>query len=328
MRPRVFITRRLPQSALDLILAECEAEVWEEELPPPRHVLMDKVRDVDGLLCLLTDKIDAPLMDAAPRLKVVSNCAVGYDNIDVPAATQRGIAVGNTPGVLTETTADFAFALLLAAARRVVEAERHTRAGKWKTWGLTVLLGQDVFGATLGLIGLGRIGTAVAKRARGFEMRVLYYDPQRRPEVEEQLGISYADLDTVVRQADFLSIHVPLTPTTYHLVNADLLNKMKKTAILVNTSRGPIVDQKALYTALRDGVIAGAALDVTDPEPIPLDDPLLTLDNCIITPHIASASVATRTKMATMAALNLLAGVRGEPLPNPVNPEVRARSTT
>jgi len=328
MRPRVFITRRLPQSALDLILAECEAEVWEEELPPPRHVLMDKVRDVDGLLCLLTDKIDAPLMDAAPRLKVVSNCAVGYDNIDVPAATQRGIAVGNTPGVLTETTADFAFALLLAAARRVVEAERHTRAGKWKTWGLTVLLGQDVFGATLGLIGLGRIGTAVAKRARGFEMRVLYYDPQRRPDVEEQLGISYADLDTVVRQADFLSIHVPLTPTTYHLVNADLLNKMKKTAILVNTSRGPIVDQKALYTALRDGVIAGAALDVTDPEPIPLDDPLLTLDNCIITPHIASASVATRTKMATMAALNLLAGVRGEPLPNPVNPEVRARSTT
>ncbi len=328
MRPRVFITRRLPQSALDLILAECEAEVWEEELPPPRHVLMDKVRDVDGLLCLLTDKIDAPLMDAAPRLKVVSNCAVGYDNIDVPAATQRGIAVGNTPGVLTETTADFAFALLLAAARRVVEAERHTRAGKWKTWGLTVLLGQDVFGATLGLIGLGRIGMAVAKRARGFEMRVLYYDPQRRPEVEEQLGISYADLDTVVRQADFLSIHVPLTPTTYHLVNADLLNKMKKTAILVNTSRGPIVDQKALYTALRDGVIAGAALDVTDPEPIPLDDPLLTLDNCIITPHIASASVATRTRMATMAAQNLLAGVRGEPLPNPVNPEVRARSTT
>ncbi|MCX7839134.1 MAG: D-glycerate dehydrogenase [Anaerolineae bacterium] len=319
MRPKVFITRQLPQPALDLILPECETEMWTDELPPPRAVLMDKVRDVDGLLCLLTDKIDAPLMDNAPRLKVISNCAVGYDNIDVAAATERGIAVGNTPGVLTETTADFAFALLLAAARRVVEAERYTRAGKWKTWGLTVLLGQDVFGATLGLVGLGRIGTAVAKRARGFEMRVLYYDPQRRPEVETQLGITYADLDTVVRQADFLSIHTPLTETTRHLVNADLLRKMKKTAILVNTARGAVVDQVALYTALREGWIAGAALDVTDPEPIPLDDPLLTLDNCIITPHIASASVATRTKMAVMAAHNLLAGVRGEPLPNPVN---------
>lgn len=325
MRPKVFITRRLPQPALDLILPECETEVWSEELPPPRSVLMDKVRDVDGLLSLVTDQIDAPLMDRAPRLKVISNCAVGYDNIDVPAATQRGIAVGNTPGVLTETTADFAFALLLAAARRVVEAERHTRAGKWKTWGLTVLLGQDVFGATLGLVGLGRIGTAVAKRARGFEMRVLYYDPQRRPDVEAQLGVTYADLDTVVREADFLSIHTPLTETTRHLVNADLLRKMKKTAILINTARGAVVDQAALYTALREGWIAGAALDVTDPEPIALDDPLLTLDNCIITPHIASASVATRTKMAVMAARNLLAGVRGEPLPNPVNPEVYIR---
>lgn len=319
MRPKVFITRQLPQPALDLILSECDAEVWTDELPPPRSVLMDKVRDVDGLLSLLTDKIDAQLMDNAPRLKVISNCAVGYDNIDVSAATQRGIAVGNTPGVLTETTADFAFALLLAAARRVVEAERYTRAGKWKTWGLTVLLGQDVFGATLGLVGLGRIGTAVAKRARGFEMRVLYYDPQRRPDIEAQLNITYADLDTVVRQADFLSIHTPLTETTRHLVNADLLRKMKPTAILINTARGAVVDQAALYTALREGWIAGAALDVTDPEPIALDDPLLTLDNCIITPHIASASVATRTQMAVMAARNLLAGVRGEPLPNPVN---------
>lgn len=319
MRPKVFITRQLPQPALDLILPACEAEVWLDELPPPRHVLMDKVREADGLLCLLTDQIDAPLMDKAPRLKVISNCAVGYDNIDVPAATQRGIAVGNTPGVLTETTADFAFALLLAAARRVVEGERYTRAGQWKTWGLTVLLGHDVFGATLGLIGLGRIGTAVAKRARGFEMRVLYSDLQRRPEIEAQLGITYADLDTLVSQADFISIHTPLTDTTRHLVNADLLRKMKKTAILVNTARGPVVDQAALYVALRDGIIAGAALDVTDPEPLPPDDPLLTLDNCIITPHIASASVVTRTKVAVMAAHNLLAGVRGEPLPNPVN---------
>lgn len=326
MRPKVFITRTLPQPALDLILPQCDAEIWRDELPPPRAVLLDKARACDGLLTLLTDKIDAALMDAAPQLKVISNCAVGFDNIDVPAATQRGIAVGNTPGVLTETTADFAFALLLAAARRISEAERYTRANKWKTWGLTVLLGQDVFGATLGLIGLGRIGAAMAKRARGFEMRVLYTDPTRRLDLEQQLGIAYADLDTLVRQADFVSIHTPLTETTRHLINADVLRRMKKSALLINTARGPVVDQAALYVALRDGVIAGAALDVTDPEPIAPDDPLLTLDNCLITPHIASASVATRTKMAVMAAENLLAGVRGEPLPNPVNTVLGGRA--
>lgn len=325
MKPKVFITRMLPQKALDLILPACDAEVWQDELPPPRDVLLAKVRDLDGLLALLTDKIDATLMDHAPKLKVVSNCAVGFDNIDVPAATQRGIAVGNTPGVLTETTADFAFALLMAAARRVVEGDRYTRAGKWKTWGLTVLLGQDVYGATLGLIGLGRIGAAMAKRATGFDMRVLYYDPFRREDLEKQLGITYADLDTVVRESDFVSVHTPLTNETRRLVNLDLLRKMKRTTILINTSRGPVVDQTALYQALRDGVIAGAALDVTDPEPIALNDPLLTLENCIIAPHIASASVTTRTQMATMAAENLRAGLRGERLPNPVNPEVRQR---
>lgn len=325
MKPKVFITRMLPQKALDLILPVCDAEVWQDELPPPRDVLLAKVHDLDGLLSLLTDKIDATLMDNAPKLKVVSNCAVGFDNIDVPAATQRGIAVGNTPGVLTETTADFAFALMMAAARRVVEGDRYTRAGKWKTWGLTVLLGQDVYGATLGLIGLGRIGAAMAKRATGFEMRVLYYDPYRREDLEQQLGITYADLDTVVRESDFVSVHTPLTNETRKLVNADLLRKMKRTAILINTSRGPVVDQAALYVALLDGVIAGAALDVTDPEPIPPTEPLLTLENCIIAPHIASASVTTRTKMATMAAENLLAGLRGEKLPTPVNPEVKPR---
>lgn len=325
MKPQVFITRMLPQKALDMILPECDAEVWQDELPPPRDLLLNKARDLDGLLSLLTDKIDATLMDRAPKLKVVSNCAVGFDNVDVPAATQRGIAVGNTPGVLTETTADFAFALLMAAARRVVEGDRYTRAGKWKTWGLTVLLGQDIFGATLGLVGLGRIGAAMAKRARGFDMRVLYYDPYRRQDLEQQLGITYAELDTVVREADFVSVHTPLTNETQHLVNAELLRKMKKTAILVNTARGPVVDQAALYVALRDGVIAGAALDVTEVEPIPMNDPLLTLENCIIAPHIASASVATRTKMATMAAENLLAGLRGEKLPTPVNPEVKQK---
>lgn len=325
MKPKVFIARMLPQQALDMILPVCDAQVWQDELPPPRDVLLSKVRDLDGLLTLLTDKVDPVLMDSAPKLKVVSNCAVGFDNIDVPAATQRGIAVGNTPGVLTETTADFAFTLLMAAARRVVEGDRYTRADKWKTWGLTVLLGQDVHGATLGLVGLGRIGAAMAKRATGFEMRVLYYDPFRREDLEQKLGLTYADLDTVVRQADFVSVHTPLTPETKHLVNIDLLRKMKKTAILINTARGPIVDQAALYAALRDGVIGGAALDVTDPEPIALNDPLLTLENCIVAPHIASASIVTRTKMATMAAENLLAGLRGEPLPTPVNPGVRIK---
>jgi glyoxylate reductase len=325
MKPKVFISRILPQQALDMIMPVCDAEVWQEELPPPRDLLLSKARNVAGLLTLLTDKVDAPLMDAAPQLKVISNCAVGFDNIDIPAATQRGIAVGNTPGVLTETTADFAFTLLMAAARRVAEGDRYTRAGKWKTWGLTVLLGQDIYGATLGLVGLGRIGAAMAKRATGFDMRVLYFDPFRRPDLEQQLGITYAGLDTVVRQADFVSIHTPLTPETKHLVNADFLRKMKKTAILINTSRGPVVDQAALYAALRDGVIGGAALDVTDPEPIAMNDPLLTLENCIVAPHIASASIVTRTKMATMAAENLLAGLRGEPLPTPVNPEVRIR---
>lgn len=325
MKPQVFITRKLPQPALDLILPVCDAEMWQDELPPPRDMLLSKVRDLDGLLTLLTDKVDAELMERAPKLKVVSNCAVGFDNIDVPAATQRGIAIGNTPGVLTETTADFAFTLLLAAARRLVESDHYLRAGKWKTWGLTTLLGQDVYGATLGLVGLGRIGAAMAKRASGFDMRVLYHDPSRRPDLEQKLGIEYADLDTLVRQADFVSIHTPLTPATKHLVNADFLRKMKPTALLINTSRGPVVDQAALYAALRDGVLGGAALDVTDPEPMALNDPLLTLANCIIAPHIASASIVTRTKMATMAAANLLAGLRGEALPTPVNPGVVIR---
>lgn len=326
MKPKVFITRMLPQKALDLILPACDAEVWQDELPPPRELLLQKARDLDGLLSLLTDKVDTTLMDSAPNLKVVSNCAVGFDNIDVPAATQRGIAVGNTPGVLTETTADFAFALMMAAARRLVEGDRYTREGKWKTWGLTVLLGQDVYGATLGLVGLGRIGAAMAKRARGFDMRVLYYDPTRHEDLEKQFGITYTDLENLVRESDFVSVHTPLTNETRHLVNADLLHKMKKTAILINTARGPIVDQAALYAALRDGIIAGAALDVTDPEPIPQTEPLLTLDNCIIAPHIASASVTTRTKMSLMAAENLLAGLRGEKLPNPVNPEVKQKN--
>lgn len=325
MKPRVYVTRILPEKAWEMIEGFCEAEVWEEELPPPREVLFEKVKEIEGLLCLLTDEIDAPLMDRAPRLKVISNCAVGYDNIDVQAATKRGIIVGNTPGVLTETTADLTFALLMATARRIPEATRFVRAGKWKTWGLTLLLGRDIYGATLGIVGMGRIGSVVAKRATGFGMKILYYDVARREDLEERLGVTFTDLETLLRESDFVTLHVPLTEETHHLIGRKELEMMKPTAILINTSRGPIVDQGVLYDALKSGQIAAVGLDVTDPEPISPDDPLLSLDNCVVLPHIGSASIATRTKMATMAAENLIAGLKGEMPPNAVNPEVFSR---
>ncbi|HEY81812.1 MAG TPA: D-glycerate dehydrogenase [Dehalococcoidia bacterium] len=323
-KPKVFVARRMAQEALDMIAQAAEMELWEDELPPPRDVLLQKVRDIDGLLSLLTDKVDAELMDAAPKLRVVSNMAVGFDNIDVPEATRRGIIVGNTPGVLTETTADFAFALIMAAGRRVAEGDRWTRNGKWKTWGPMILLGHDIHHATLGIVGCGRIGLEVAKRARGFDMKVLYYDTVRRkPEEEREFGLEYVpNLHDLLSRADFITVHVPLMPETRHLISTAEFAAMKPTAVFVNTSRGPVVDQKALYQALKSGQIFAAGLDVTDPEPIPMDDPLLTLENVIIAPHIASASVATRTKMALMAAANLIAGLKGEMPPNCVNPEV------
>ena len=323
-KPKVFVARKMAQEALDMIAAVAEMEVWPDEIPPPREVLRNKVKDLDGLLSILTDKIDAEIMDAAPKLKVISNMAVGFDNIDVPAATSRGIIIGNTPGVLTETTADFAFALLMAAGRRVAEGDRVTRRGGWKTWGPMILLGYDIHHATLGIVGSGRIGTEMAKRARGFDMKILYYDVVRRqPEEEKALGLEYVpSLHELLPRADFITIHVPLMAETRHLIGAAEFARMKKTAIFINTSRGPVVDQKALYQALKSGQIFAAGLDVTEVEPIPMDDPLLTLDNVIIAPHIASASVATRTKMATMAAANLIAGLKGEMPPNCVNPEV------
>ena len=320
---RVYVTRIIPQAGLDMVRAFCEAEVWAEETPPPREVLLEKVEGVDGLLALLTDTVDAALMDAAgPQLKVISNCAVGYDNIDVAAATARGILVTNTPGVLTDTTADFAFTLLMAAARRVVEGMDYVRAGKWRTWGPLLLLGQDVHHATLGIIGMGRIGSGMARRAQGFDMRVLYYDPYCRQEKGEEFGAQCVDLDTLLAASDFVSVHVPLTPETHHLLSVEQFKRMKPSAILINTARGPIVDPDALYEALKNGEIAYAALDVTEPEPLPADHKLLTLPNIIVCPHIASASVATRTKMATMAAENLIARLQGKRPPNPVNPEV------
>lgn len=320
-KPRVYVTRILPRAGLDLIHECCDATIWEEDLPPPRAVILREARAADGLVSLLTDTVDGALMDACPRLRVVSNFAVGFDNLDVPAATARGIPVGNTPGVLTETTADCAFALLMAAARRLVEGADYVRAGQWQTWGPLLLLGQDVHHATLGLVGLGRIGAEMAKRAKGFDMRVLYHDVVRREDLEASLGIAYVPLEELLAQADFVSIHTPLTPETHHLMNRARFGQMKRSAIVVNTARGPIIDPDALLEALTTGAIAGAALDVTEPEPLPAEHPLLAQPNCLVVPHIASASAVTRGKMAEIAARNLIAGLKGEPLPAGLNPE-------
>ncbi|MFO7320563.1 MAG: D-glycerate dehydrogenase [Chloroflexota bacterium] len=319
MKPKVFITRQLPQVGLERIETVCAMNVWPEQLPPTREILLQQVRGVEGILSLLTDRIDGEVMDAAgPQLKVISNYAVGYDNIDIAAARERGIAVGNTPGVLTEATADLAFALLMAAARRLAEGAAYIRAGKWKTWEPTTLLGADITGATLGIIGLGRIGKAVAKRAAGFEMRVLAHSPSATAADAASVGATLVSLDELLSQSDFVSLHVPLNDKTRHLINRDTLRKMKPTAILINTARGPVVDQNALYEALTQGTIAAAALDVTDPEPLPADHPLLDLPNVLVVPHIGSATVKTRERMAIMAADNLIAGVQGRPLPHAV----------
>lgn len=320
--PRVYVTRKIPPTGLDLLRQSCDVYVWDGELPTPRDVLLEEAAQADAILTMLSDRIDAALLDAAPNLKVVSNYAVGFDNIDVAGATERGIAVGNTPGVLTDATADHAFALMLAAARRLGEAERYVHQGEWKTWHPTKLLGQDVFGATLGVVGFGRIGQAMARRATGFNMRILYTGGSSAGAVAAELGAEAVELETLLRESDFISLHVPLTPDTKGLLGADAFRVMKETAILVNTARGGVVDSAALVTALQEGQIAYAALDVTDPEPIPMDDPLLTLDNCLIVPHLGSATTTTRDRMGVIAAENILAGLKGETLPFCVNPEV------
>jgi glyoxylate reductase len=323
-RPRVFVARVIPDEGLDPVREACDVDLWEDELPPPRDELLRRVAGVDGLLSLLTDRVDDELLDAAgPQLKVVSNFAVGFDNIDVPAVTRRRIPAGNTPGVLTETTADLAFALLMAAARRVPESVDYVRAGKWRTWGPMLLMGVDVHGATLGIVGFGRIGREMARRGRGFGMRILYHDVHpATPEEEAELGATRVEMDELLRASDFISLHVNLTDETHHLIDADALRAMKTTAVLVNTSRGPVIDPDALTDALRDGQIFAAGLDVTEPEPLPSDHPLVSLPNCVVVPHIASASKVTRGKMAAIAAANLLAGLRGERLPHAINPEV------
>jgi len=322
-RPRVFVARRIPAAGLDRIVAVCDAEVWPEQLPPPYEVIRKKIADCDGLVSLLTDKIDGALLDAAPRLKVVSNFAVGFNNVDVPAATSRGVCIGNTPGALTDATADLAFALMIAAARRVVESAFDARAGNWKTWEPLGYLGLDMAGKTLGIVGMGRIGYAMAKRAHGgWGMNVLYHDEIRNEKAEADFGARQVDLDTLLKDSDFISVHASLTDSSRGLFGAKEFAKMKRTAVFVNSARGPLVDQKALAAALKAGTIFAAGLDVTDPEPPAPDDPILHLPNCVVAPHIASATHSTRDGMAEICADNLIAGVSGKPLRAWVNPEV------
>lgn len=322
MRPVVFVTRRIPEPGLDLLRTACDVVVNEEDRVLSKAEIIDGVKGKDALLCLLTDEIDAEVLDSNPGLKVVANYAVGYNNIDVEAATRRKIPVTNTPGVLTETTADFAWALLMSAARRVVESDRFTRAGLFKGWAPMLFLGCDVYAKTLGIVGFGRIGEAVSRRALGFSMEVLYYDDRRRdPDEEERLGVSYVPFAELLRRSDFISIHVPLLDSTRHMFGEAEFRAMKKTAILINTSRGPVIDERALVAALKAMQIAGAGLDVYEDEPR-LEPGLAELDNVVLAPHIASATVETRTRMAVMAAENVLAAIRGEVPPNIVNREV------
>ncbi len=322
-KPKVYVTREMPERGLRIIKEKFDAEVWPEYAPPPKKLIIEKAAKVDALATLLSDKIDAEVYNAAPKLKIVAQMAVGFDNIDLAEATKRGIYVTNTPGVLTDTTADFAWALLMAVARRVVEADQYVRTGKWKVgWHPMMLQGRDLYGATLGIVGLGRIGCAIAKRAKGFDMKVLYNDVVRRPEFEKEYDIQFVDTDYLFKNADFITINVPLMKETYHLVDEKKLGMMKKTAYVINNSRGPVVDEKALYKALKEGWIAGAGLDVFEQEPTPMDNPLLTLDNIVVAPHISSASYETRSKMAEMVADNLVAFFEGKTPPNLVNSEV------
>ncbi len=321
--PKVYITNRIPQETVDLITPHAKVNMRQEAGPPTREEILHNIADADGLLTWGLNKIDSALIDAAPKLKIIANISVGYDNVDFQAATARGIKISNTPGVLTDTTADLAFTIMLAFSRKIVATSNLVTGGGWEKWGIfdMPLLGWDVHHKTLGIIGLGRVGSAVAKRAREFAMKVVYYDIVRRePHEEAEMGVEFVrDIPTLLSMSDFVSLHVPLDSTTRHLIGARELSGMKPTGILVNTSRGGVVDQKALYRVLKEKQIMGAAVDVTEVEPIPQDDPLLKLDNILITPHIGGATRATREKMCSLAAQNLVAALNGEPVPNCVN---------
>ena len=312
---KVFVTRHLTKDAEEKLNQFCQAEYWPGETPPPYDVLLEKVKNVDGLICLLTDPIDKQLIAQAENLKVISQVAVGVDNIDLDAAAAKNIPVGHTPGLLTDATADMAFALILATARRLGEAINYTRLGKWQTWELTTLLGEDVHGATLGIIGMGRIGQAVAKRATGFDMEILYYNRSRKPEAESQFGANSVSLTELLEKSDIVSLHVPLNEDTRGMIGKQQLALMKPNAILINTARGAVIDTSALVEALKTGQIGYAGLDVTDPEPLPHTHPLYKLPNAIILPHIGSATRSARNNIALLAVENLIAGLEGKPLP-------------
>jgi glyoxylate reductase len=319
---RVFVTRRLPGDALDRLAAEHEVEVWPEQLPPARDELLARAPELEGLLSLLTDPVDAGLIEAAPRLRAISNYAVGVDNVDLEAAAARGIPVGNTPDVLTDTTADLAVALMLGISRHLVEGDAYVRRGEWRTWQTGLLLGHDLHGSTVGIVGFGRIGRAVARRLEGFGCEILHTSRAVREGAGSARTGAIRDqgvpLEELLDRSDFVTLHSPLTPETRGLIGDEALARMKPTAYLVNTARGPIVDSGALGRALHAGRIAGAALDVTDPEPLPGDHPLLGAPNLLVLPHLGSATEATRARMADMAVDNLLAGLAGEPMPHAV----------
>jgi len=319
---KVFVTRQIAEEALEILRKNAHVEVHSGDLPSQRDELMEQIKNAHGLVTMLTDRIDAEIISRGEKLVVISNVAVGYDNIDVEAATRRGVYVTNTPGVLDDATADLAFALLLAIARRIPEADSFIRLGLWKGWEPNLLLGSDLRDKTLGIIGLGRIGSEVAKRGKCFKMNVVYYQPQRDPEKETSIGVRYASLEELLSISDYVSLHVPLTSETRGMMGRKEINKMKKTAYLINTSRGPIVNEEALYEALKEERIKGAALDVFAKEPIDLKNPLLKIKNVVITPHIGSATVETRTRMAVLAAENTTKALKNEIPPSLVNPQV------
>ena len=317
-KPDIVVTRSIAQSAVDRLHSLGQLAIWTEHDPPTYQQLVQMVKDCDGLLCLLTDRIDDRLIEGAPRLRVISTMSVGYEHIDLKACHRRGIHVGHTPEVLTDATADFAVALILSVARRIPEAIEYARSGLWSTWDPGLLLGYDLSGITVGIVGMGRIGEAVARRIKAFGTNFVYHDPLKRNEIELELNARSVTFEELLTEADITTLHVPLTDQTHHLISYPQLEMMKPTSLLINTSRGKVVDTEALLHALQNGQIKAAGLDVTDPEPLPADHPLYELPNCLITPHIASAGAATRSKMAHMAVDNLLAGLKGEPLPYPV----------